>query len=94
MKLLFRYFEAEEGARYCNMKILVDFSFFCEAACFDAKRLLTSRLKGQLSMRSNKIENLQKHLTSDLGLPLTNCALCLEQKFSRAPLLEPATRFH
>ena len=59
--LLFRYFEAEEGARYCNKKILVDLSFFCEAACFDAKRLLTPALKGQLSMRSNKIENLQKH---------------------------------
>ena len=41
-----------------------------------------------------KLKTCKNILTSDLGLPLTNCALCLEQKFSRAPLLEPATRFH
>ena len=49
---MFRYFEAEEGARYFNKKILVDLSFFCEAACFDAKRLLTPALKGQLLMKT------------------------------------------
>ena len=44
------------------------------------------------ALKRYKIDN--PILTSDLGLPLTNCALCLEQKFSRAPLVEPARHFH
>ena len=59
-KGLFRYFEAEECARYCYKKICVDLSFFCEAACFDAKWSLTPALKGESITRSNRIEKLHK----------------------------------
>ena len=51
-ELLFRYFEAGEGASTCNRKSRVDLSFFCEVACSDADRLLTPALKGQLLMKT------------------------------------------
>ena len=46
----------------CGRTILFDVSFFCEAARFDAKRLLTPALKGRLLINIKSIQQVAQRI--------------------------------